>query len=61
MRHYHIPVARACDAFMGQDGVSDPRDQGLVEPDGLHPTPEGSTLVAELFRGLGYEYATNTP
>jgi hypothetical protein len=51
---YHIPVARVYDAFMGPDGVQDPRDYGLLGPDGLHPTSEGSDLAAELFQKLGY-------
>jgi lysophospholipase L1-like esterase len=58
---YDIPVARVYDAFMGDDGMQDPRDQGLLRPDGIHPNPEGSTLVAELFRELGYEYAPSAP
>lgn len=58
---HDIPVARVYDAFMGQDGIADPRDQGLVGSDGLHPTSDGSTLMAELFRELGYEYAPGTP
>lgn len=58
---YDIPVARVYDAFMGEDGIEDPRDQGLLQPDGIHPTSEGSTLIAELFRELGYEYAPGAP
>ena len=58
---YNIPVARVYDAFMGEGGVEDPRDQGLLGLDGIHPTSEGSALVAELFRELGYEYAPDTP
>jgi hypothetical protein len=58
---YHIPVARVYGAFMGPDGVQDPRDFGLLQSDGLHPTLEGSALVAELFRELGYEYAPPGP
>ena len=58
---YDIPVARIYDAFMGEDGAEDPRAQGLLQADGLHPTPKGSTLMAEFFRQLGYEYAQDTP
>ena len=58
---YGIPVARVYDAFMGHDGIEDPRDQGLLQADGLHPTLEGSNLMAELFRELGYEFAKGTP
>jgi hypothetical protein len=52
---YGIPVARVYDAFMGEDGVQDPRDQGLILSDGLHPSPEGAALMAELFQAMGYE------
>jgi hypothetical protein len=52
---YGIPVARVYDAFMGENGVEDPRDQGLMVSDGLHPSPEGATLMAKLFQELGYE------
>jgi hypothetical protein len=54
---YHIPVAPVYDAFMGVDGVKDPRDLGLLVSDGIHPTQKGQDLMAELFRQLGYEYA----
>ena len=57
---YHIPVARVYDAFMGDDGSEDPQDSGLIS-DGRHTTPEGAALMAELFRGLGYEYAVSEP
>jgi hypothetical protein len=56
-----IPVARFYDAFMGKYGSEDPRDLGLVLPDGIHPSVEGSTLMAELLRDLGYEVAPGTP
>ena len=52
---YHIPVARVYDAFMGINGTEDPRDKGLMVVDGFHTTSEGATLMAELFRELGYE------
>ena len=58
---YHIPVAYVYDAFMGEDGMEDPRDLGLVGSDGLHPTKDGSDLMAELFRNLGYAYAPDSP
>jgi hypothetical protein len=56
-----IPVARIYDAFMGVDGIEDPRELGLVGSDGLHPTRDGSALMAELFRNLGYDYALDSP
>jgi hypothetical protein len=58
---YGIPVAFVFDAFMGEGGIVDPRDLGLVQEDGLHPTKDGSDLVAELFRNLGYDYAPASP
>ena len=58
---YDIPVARVYDSFMGAEGIEDPRDLGLVGSDGLHPTKDGSALMAELFRNLGYEYAVDSP
>ena len=57
---YHIPVARVYDAFMGLNGAEDPRDKALVL-DGIHCTLEGTALMVELFRGLGYEYALSEP
>lgn len=54
---HHIPVARVYTTFMGATGDADPRDKGLVQSDGTHPTGEGADLMAELFRDLGYEYA----
>jgi lysophospholipase L1-like esterase len=56
-----IPVARLYDAFMGKDGSEDPRDLGLVQPDGIHPSVAGSTLMAEHLRDLGYEVSPGTP
>lgn len=53
----HIPVARVYDAFNGPGGDEDPRDNGYVLPDALHPTEKGGILMAELVRNLGYEYA----
>jgi hypothetical protein len=58
---YGIPVARIFDAFMGEDGVEDPRDLGLVGSDGLHPIQDGIDLMAEIFRNLGYDYAVDSP
>jgi hypothetical protein len=58
---YDIPVARVYDAFMGEDGIEDPRDKGLLLADGVHTNSEGATLMAELFRELGYEYAPSAP
>jgi hypothetical protein len=58
---YGIPVAHVFDAFMGEGGNEDPRDLGLVGSDGLHPTKDGSDLMAELLRDLGYDHALDSP
>lgn len=52
---YGIAIACVYDAFMGENGIEDPRDKGLMADDGLHPGSEGSVLMAELFREPGYE------
>ena len=54
---YGIPVAQVYDEFMGPDGIDDPQDRGLVEPDGLHVTEAGGQLIAEMLRDLGYDLA----
>jgi hypothetical protein len=53
---FGIPVARVFDAFNGPNHDQDPRDKGLIGFDGIHTSAEGSTLIAELLRDLGYEY-----
>jgi hypothetical protein len=58
---HHIPVAQTYAAFMGPKGDEDPRQKGLVQRDGIHPTEAGTDLIAELFRDLGYNYATLEP
>lgn len=52
---YGIPVAYVYDAFMGEDGIQPPEENGLVGMDMVHTTSEGQQLIAELLRGLGYE------
>jgi hypothetical protein len=58
---YGIPVARVYDALMGKSGIEDPRDLGLLQPDGIHPSQDGSSLMAELFQALGHDYALGAP
>jgi hypothetical protein len=58
---YGIPVARVYDAFMGEGGIENPRDLGFVQADGNHLTQDGSALMAELFRSIGYEYSPGVP
>ena len=50
-RAYNYPRSR----------LADPRDGSLVLSDGLHASDEGGTLIAELFRQLGYEYVPSAP
>jgi len=54
---YQIPVARVNEAFNGPNGDEDPFENGYVEDDFTHPSRKGEELMAELLRGLGYEYA----
>ena len=54
-----VPVAQVFDDFMGTDGAYiDLVAEGLVEPDGLHPTSEGSERMANLVHDLGYDLAS---
>lgn len=54
--NFNIPVARVYDAFNGPNHDEDPRDKGYIGSDGIHTSPAGSSLIAELLRELGYEY-----
>jgi lysophospholipase L1-like esterase len=50
-----IPVAQVFDDFMGTDGLYiDLVADGLVDPDGIHPTAEGAERMAMLTHDLGY-------
>jgi hypothetical protein len=49
-----IPVARVDLAFNGPNLDEDPSDKDVLA-DGLHPNAEGITVIADLFRELGYE------
>jgi hypothetical protein len=51
---HNIPVARVDLAFNGPNLDEDPSDKGFLG-DGIHPNVEGITLMADLFRELGYE------
>ncbi|MFO7962065.1 MAG: SGNH/GDSL hydrolase family protein [Nitriliruptoraceae bacterium] len=55
-----LPVAQVFDDFMGTDGdYIDLVAAGLVDPDGLHPTPEGAERMATLVHDLGYDLASS--
>jgi hypothetical protein len=52
---HNIPVARVYHTFNGPNGDEDSEDKGYTGSDGVHPSPVGDDLIAELFRELGYE------
>lgn len=54
---FDIPVANVYDAFMGEDGVQPPEENGLVVSDMVHTTLQGAQLIADLLHELGYELA----
>ncbi len=58
-----IPVAQVHDAFNGNLGTIDPIASGRIKPapDGVHPTPNGHTVIANLFRALGYVPTAQVP
>jgi hypothetical protein len=58
---YAIPVVKVNEAFNGPNGDEDPRDNGYVIADALHPSEKGADLIAKLIRDLGYEYAPAKP
>jgi hypothetical protein len=49
-----VPVAGVFEAFNGADHRDDPRDAGYIDPDGIHTSGEGQTVIADLLRELGY-------
>jgi lysophospholipase L1-like esterase len=49
-----IPYAKVYDAFNGPNGDTDPSSLGYITFDGLHPSDNGHTKIAELLQGLGY-------
>jgi len=49
---YGIPVARVYEAFMGTDDSKNPEEDGLIN-DGIHTTPEGQVIIADLLYDLG--------
>ena len=51
-------MAQVFDDFMGTDGLYiDLVADGLVGPDGVHPTAEGAARMATLVHDLGYDLA----
>jgi len=55
---FKIPVARVYDAFNGPNHDEDPREKGFIGDDGHHTNEIGQKVIADLFRGLGYEHIT---
>lgn len=53
----NIPVARVHLAFNGPNGDEDPADKGFIGNDGIHVGPEGATVIAGLYRELGYGFS----
>jgi lysophospholipase L1-like esterase len=52
---YGLAVAQVFDDFMGTDGLYiDLVANGLVDPDGIHPTADGAERMATLMHDLGY-------
>lgn len=43
------------DLFNGPAHDEDPRERGLIGPDGQHTSPEGAALIAEAIHTVGYE------
>ena len=58
---YGIPVAQVFDEFMGPDGTDIPEQKGLVSADGVHTTAQGTELIAQTIRELGYEPVGGEP
>ena len=53
-QRYGLVVAPVYEAFMGETGLDDPIEKGLLF-DSFRTTPEGNKLIAELFRETGFE------
>lgn len=53
---HNILLAPVYDTFNGPNHDEDPRDKGYIGPDGEHCTELGQQVIADLLRGLGYEY-----
>ena len=47
-----IPVGRVYDAYMGKNDSKNPEEDGLIN-DGIHTTPEGQVIIADLLYDLG--------
>ena len=54
---HDIPVAQVFDAIMSPVGEVLPEQTGFISSDGVHFTSQGTELVVQLLRELGYETA----
>jgi lysophospholipase L1-like esterase len=50
-----IPFLSRFDAFSGPAHDEDPRAKGLIDADGVHPSPQAAELTAQLLGEMGYE------
>jgi hypothetical protein len=52
---YDIPFLSRYDAFNGANHEEDPREKGLIDRDGEHPSELASQYTAELLSQMGYD------
>jgi hypothetical protein len=52
---FSIPLVSVYDEFNGLSHDDDPRERGLIGPDGKHTSEQGQQVIADLLSGLGYE------
>jgi hypothetical protein len=50
-----VPFLSRLDAFNGPAHDEDPRAKGLIDADGVHPSPQAAELTAQLLGEMGYE------
>jgi len=55
---FHIPFLSRYDIFNGANHASDPKQQGYIGSDGIHPNGLAQQYTAELLSKLGYEPVT---
>jgi len=52
---YGVPMASMYDAMNGPKHDQDPKDQGLIGPDGVHPSEAGTVAQVAVLDALGYD------
>jgi hypothetical protein len=52
-----VVLVSTMDALNGKDHMSDPKECGYIQGDGIHLSPEGAEFVARLLHSSGYSYA----